>query len=383
MKYFVDPYKKYYENLKDTSSMSSVETAISNAASSLTTQAASITSGVSSSTWKEMGASTVVTVIVPGLKALLGKLVNDISSTLKVAISKSTEIYTKASDLKKKDEELESKEKELTELKKEESKYTDDASKNTDEYKTWKSKVDSLDEEIKKLDADCKKLQTEMDTLASEINALEISSAESVEVAVGEGLDVEGVVGEIAPDGTFVTLNMGWSGNYNVVNTQGMSVRDFERFVIQNGLTQNCSEKYKNDCLGVAQAYGFWLTGHGRISANMEALMQTPTSTTKRTSPDKQVILGYIYDELVQGKPCVLKVSRKSGTGRHFATVVGMKDTVTSRDTIREEDLLIMDVYDGQIETMDGGPLSDRYMWNVDDGQYWMEALNYKEVARL
>ena len=42
----------------------------------------------------------------------------------------------------------------------------------------------------------------------------------------------------------------------------------------------------------------------------------------------------------------------KQGTSRHFVTVIGFKQGV-SRDSITEDDLLILDSWDGKIERMD------------------------------
>ena len=377
MKYFVDPYKKYYENLKDSSSMSGEQSSLSDGISSLQSGTGSLAGGISSSTWQELGATRVTSVIIPGLSALLNKLSEDISSTLKVAISKATEIVTKTTELKQKDEELENKQNELATLKNNEPKKENEDLPETAEHTEWANKIKTLEEDIQKLETKCKSLQTETDALANEINALEVSSGEDVQIEIG---DIPGDTGElIAPDGTFVKSKKG----YNVVNTQGMSVRDFENFIINNGLTQEVHQEYGNSCLSIAEAYGFWMMGQGTISGNMDSLMATPTSVKRRTSSNQQEILGYVYDELIQGKPCVLKVSVKDGVGRHFVTVVGMKDTVTSRDTLTANDLLILDVYDGQLETMDGGPESDRTMWNTDDGLYWMEALNLNPTTKI
>lgn len=43
----------------------------------------------------------------------------------------------------------------------------------------------------------------------------------------------------------------------------------------------------------------------------------------------------------------------KDGTSRHYVTVVGYKNSVTSPYSITEDDLLIIDSYDGKLERMD------------------------------
>ena len=80
-----------------------------------------------------------------------------------------------------------------------------------------------------------------------------------------------------------------------------------------------------------------------------------------------------VYDEITQGKPCVIMVTTKAGH-RHFATVVGMKDTVTSRDSLKEEDLLIIDSWDGKLEAMDNSVTADRHM-HTEGGKYRIDRL--------
>ena len=56
----------------------------------------------------------------------------------------------------------------------------------------------------------------------------------------------------------------------------------------------------------------------------------------------------------MNGKPVVLQVNgNKAGTSRHFVTVVGFKDGVVSGSTLQETDLLIVDSWDGELESMD------------------------------
>ena len=72
------------------------------------------------------------------------------------------------------------------------------------------------------------------------------------------------------------------------------------------------------------------------------------------TDDDKQVVLEKIYELINEGQPMVLHVNgNKEGTSRHYVTVVGYKDSVTSGSTMTEEDLLIIDSYDGKLERMD------------------------------
>ena len=54
-------------------------------------------------------------------------------------------------------------------------------------------------------------------------------------------------------------------------------------------------------------------------------------------SDNKSDILNAIYYEIMNGRPCVVQVNGNAkGTSRHFATVVGIKDTVKSAKDLTE-----------------------------------------------
>ena len=88
----------------------------------------------------------------------------------------------------------------------------------------------------------------------------------------------------------------------------------------------------------------------------------SPGDTIIRAIVDsKEATLTTIYKEITAGKPVVLQVNgNKSGTSRHFVTVVGFKEGVNSASELKEEDLLIYDSWDGKVERMDTS--SSRFM---------------------
>ena len=375
MTYFIDPYTKYYENLKDASGMSSGASTASDSVSSLGTNSTNLTNGITASQWQEIGASEVINTIIPGLTTLLSKLSSDLSSTLSVAVSKASELGAKAEELKEKDEKYEAAKKELDELKSNEPTKYDEDYIETDAHKAWKTKVTEKDDEVKKLETECKDLQGEADGIAGEINALEVSKAEEVQVTVGTGVQETGTDLQILDnDGTFVKIN--YSGStFRVVNTKNISVVDFVKFIQKYRLEQTDQPGYGDSCLGVAKAYGNRMYNNTKLYTDMKGLYSGAyTAFDKGTySADKQYILGLIYDELVQGKPCVVMVTTKAGH-RHFATVVGMKDTVTGKSSLKEEDLLIIDSWDGKLEAMDNSETADRHM-HREGGKYRVDRL--------
>ncbi len=384
MTYFIDPYTKYYENLKDASGMSSGASTASDSVSSLGTNSTNLTSGITASQWQEIGASEVINTIIPGLTTLLSKLSSDLSSTLSVAVSKASELGAKAEELKEKDEKYEAAKKELDELKSNEPTKYDEDYIETDAHKAWKTKVTEKEDEVKKLETECKNLQGEADGIAGEINALEVSKAEEVTVNVGTGTQAQSTdMTVLANDGRFVKLN--YSGStWNVINTKKISVVDFVKFIQQHGLNQTSHQaKYGNECLGVAYAYSNRLYNKNPLYTNMDSFYSgayTMNNNKAYETTNKQAMLGVVYDELMAGRPCVVQVTTKAGH-RHFATCVGMKSTVTSRDTIKEEDLLIIDSWDGKLEAMDGSITSDRHLFANNQGEWFVGRLKQGNAA--
>ncbi len=377
MKFFVDPYKKYYEKLNGAGSMSSDASDILSNVSTLKSNASGISGKISSSTWKEIGASEVVNTIIPGLTTLLNKLSTDVSSTLQQAVSKALgEILPKATELKTKDEEYEKLEEEIKTLKSSEPSYSDSSDGGeSSAHSTWRNNVETKEKELLELEKQCKKLQEEIDAAAKAINSLEVSKAEQQTVTVGTGTQSLNQSQVIANDGTFSTIN--YSGSvFKVINTKNISVTDFVKFINDYHLNQtDNAAKYGNSCLGVAKAYGNRMYNNTKLYRGMDDFYSGGYTAYDNgtSSSNKQYILGLIYDELVQGKPSVLMVTTKAGH-RHFATVVGMKASVTSRDTIREEDLLIIDSWDGKLEAMDNSATADRHM-HTQNGKYRVDRL--------
>lgn len=374
MTYFVDPYKKYYEKLNVASGMSSKSGTISSNVSTLTSNANNISGKISASTWKEMGATEIINKIIPGLSTLLTKFGNDLTSTLSTAVSIATgTIVPKASELKEKDEKFDNLKSEIETLNSSEPTLYDKDNNETSEHTSWRRQLADKIEEKNKLEADCKQLQQDIDAAAKEINSLEVSSSDDTSITVGTGANDYGTI--ISNDGTFLKIN--YSGStFNVINTQNISVTDFVQYINDYHLNQTDNQGYGDSCLGVAKAYGKKLYFNTKLQTNMDAFYSAAyTQWDNGTfSENKEEILRLVYNELVQGKPCVLQVTTKAGN-RHFATVVGMKDTVTSADDLTEEDLLIIDSWDGKLEAMDDSVTADRHM-HKEGGKYRVDRLN-------
>ena len=141
------------------------------------------------------------------------------------------------------------------------------------------------------------------------------------------------------------------------------SVEDLIAFIQKYKINQiDNNDDYGAECLAIAKAYGRALVYGDNVLRKIKEfhygayrLYDGGTAYT-----DKNEALNAIYEEITHGRPCVVEVTTQKGQ-RHYATVVGMKQHVSSASELKEEDLLIIDPYEGQLEAMDDSYRSTRW----------------------
>ena len=126
---------------------------------------------------------------------------------------------------------------------------------------------------------------------------------------------------------------------------------------VEGRVSQNTPPGYPDMCLSFAYYHAYKLYNGDSLSgmtAVEGAKYHYASFFTPVKNDSKQEILKVVYEQIKQGRPCILHVNgNKAGTSRHYVTVVGYKKTVTSGETMSETDLLIIDSYDGKLERMD------------------------------
>ena len=178
----------------------------------------------------------------------------------------------------------------------------------------------------------------------------------NVEVSLGN------VVGDVCVENTqygntgkltFATNNT----EYKVVKGKH-SVEEMVRFINKRGVHQ-ATGYFADKCLSLAQFYAY----HMLHTDNLDKLDVSKAGTypvwdkfkDSESSNKKEAILSKIYEDINNNKPVVLQVGAGSrgNITRHYVTVVGYKSKVNSASSLTEEDLLIIDDYDGKLESMD------------------------------
>ena len=146
------------------------------------------------------------------------------------------------------------------------------------------------------------------------------------------------------------------TSEYRLVSTKNDTI-EFAKLVDNMNIAQNHPPTYPGACLAFSYYHAYLLyNGNNLTSMTAEGGNSYMYAGRFRAfeNDDKEVVLSKIYELINEGQPVILQVNGNTkGTSRHYVTVVGYKNTVTSESDITEEDLLIIDSYDGKLERMD------------------------------
>ncbi len=146
------------------------------------------------------------------------------------------------------------------------------------------------------------------------------------------------------------------NGNdYYVIPTK-TDLSTYSKYLKSNGVKQDANEaKWDNKCLSFSYTHAYGLYTNTTYTGEVAAAYTHQKYFSSYKDNNKQNVLKAVYNEIVAGKPCILQVNGDvEGTRRHFVTVVGFKKGVTSGDTIKETDLIIIDSWDADLEAMEG-----------------------------
>ena len=171
---------------------------------------------------------------------------------------------------------------------------------------------------------------------------------------------------------------------YNIVNTP-IDPITYEGLVRDNVCTHpRGTDKYSGYCLVFANFYVSGMVDNLRDADPSVAKRKTRRSKKLSYKTDKysdpNAMMATLYDLLSAGVPQILMVEAITHPGsRHFVTVVGYRSSVTHRAALRPEDLLIIDSFDGKLESMDPAieKVDTRTLFK-QHGKYRIEAARYK-----
>ena len=380
--YYNDTYKNYYDKLsksKDTSKVKYVSEETVNKLKSLKGQ-------ISSSNWQELAverlANGVLSNIENDSKVLDTNIVNSLNEAKTMSYDELLPALEKLKNTDEKYDEVVNKLKTCDA--KDKASLTSEKTALEKELKSYKNDVDNTISKIKKVSSikDAhgshrpvyKILSTGL-TLEKDETGRLIDLAEAAGAITLSGVKkATSSSTSRSSDGTSssskttnsskgngTTKLTALGGTWNVVKTK-TSLEDYVKKVQQNKICQtNNTAKYGDYCLAFSYVHASNMK-NGQVDTAADAGNYKHSGEFYTyVNDNKQTVLNKVYDEINSGNPVILQVNGNSkGTVRHFVTVVGYKDSVTSGSTITEDDLLILDSWDGAVERMDTS--SSRFM---------------------
>ena len=157
--------------------------------------------------------------------------------------------------------------------------------------------------------------------------------------------------GKISANGNTVSLN---GQDYDSVVPQE-KIEELMKLI--NDTRANNKGEHPDMCLAFAIWYGQYLEGKASASEFKQFLKpgnipygNGSIGTEDYDSDDKNDILSRIADDINSGHPAIVQVGASNNTSRHYVLVVGLKEGAGNPPT--EDDLLIIDTYDGELEGM-------------------------------
>ena len=373
--YYSDTYKNYYDKLsstKDTSKVKYVSEETVNKLKSLKGQ-------ITSSNWKELAverlANGVIANIEDDSKVLDTNIVNSLNEARAMSYDELLPDLEKLKTTDEKYDKVVNKLKTCTESEK--ASLTSEKASLEKLLKTYKNNVDNTVSKIKKvssikdahgshrpvykilsrgltLEKDDTGRLVNLSTAAGAVTLSGVKKASTNSSTKSSSTTKSTSTGSNSSSTTGTVKLEALGGTWKVVNTK-TSLTDYAKTVQQNKICQtNDTAKYGDYCLAFSYVHASNMKNGQVDNAAAAGNYKHSGEFYTFVNDDKQVVLNKVYDEINKGNPVILQVNGNSkGTVRHFVTVVGYKDSVTSGSTITEKDLLILDSWDGQVERMD------------------------------
>ena len=215
-----------------------------------------------------------------------------------------------------------------------------------------------------------KQCTKEINKLKGQLNR-EMKEVKKVSSTLGRNIKKSLIFPSITVYTTAPHIRVEYNGQtYNVVNSPNMSLMDMYEFIKKYKLDQSRSE-WDDACLQIAETYGrrlfyrdYDLLGNARsddyrinqpstfISGSNNywddhwfKIQGNLAQSADQIEDAKNQVLDILYEELSQGKPCVVQVEQHQNDGnigRHYVTIVGIKESAT-KDGVTENDFLILD----------------------------------------
>lgn len=167
------------------------------------------------------------------------------------------------------------------------------------------------------------------------------------------------------------------NSNWIVINTKS-EVLNFITDIYQKGIRQDADHlKYDKLSLAICYIYASYLYNGYELNGIKIECWRHASEFQEIILNSKEEVLKVITEELNEGKPVIAEINDKNGSHR-FITIVGYKELRTKK-TIEENDLLIIDSYDGKIKNIDG---NNMYLVNGKEIDKYYEGYYLRIIAK-
>lgn len=162
-------------------------------------------------------------------------------------------------------------------------------------------------------------------------------------------------------NGTLIGYKINNSDYYMVTNAE-----ETKNYVKKSGYYQEYASRYGDYCLGFAMVYAetmntedFSLVDRNKEEGNEPKLNN---GFSKYLYDSEHQYVSEIIEQLKKNKAQVIQVNGNTeGTSRHYVTAIGYKKNANINN-LSQKDLLILDVWDDQIEQMNGKGSGTRFL---------------------
>ena len=211
MKYFVDPYKRYYEKLSSMGDVSQSASSVKSSTETATSSINSLSSSIDDSKWSEMGIDELKTNVLPSLLANHKVLESNVNILTKIVNLATGSLLSTLASLKAEDERLETLTNEYnTLLSNPEYVYDSEGNKTDALTAEYSAKLTAKKKEMDESEEKCKALVAEADGIIIEIKSLDASVSDfSVDLgtaSVSSSPELEASLGSTLKDGKMIEI---------------------------------------------------------------------------------------------------------------------------------------------------------------------------------
>ena len=358
MKYFINPYKQYYEKLAGLVGLPAQAAKAVACAENAQNSVSKLNSSVNDSTWSELGIDEFKKNVIPALLSNHQTLTESVKVLEKIAKVALEDLYPKLGELKDADEKLENVTTAYESLKSR-PEYEEKEDGTKVETQKYKDDLAKKKEEMEKTEELCKECIGMANEYLQRIKDLDSSvqdlKNESLSLSDGSSETLGRVVGP--PFNTAKMFEIEVNGRkFYVANTK-INALDYQDYLQDVKMFQNAGFM-DGHCPILSQSYACDMMRGTFTARDVYTVMKVQRPSVRINggifTDDDDELYQAIYNELTSGRVGTLRVTRNTPVkdGTHVVTVVGFDASVKSYKDLNADTILVLDCVDGKLQTI-------------------------------